>query len=536
MKSARRRPAGTPSRDRSRQPRTAHGAGARRGLLAIAGALATALVLGGCSFPFPLPAPAASQGTVDPSIAASAPEGLEEFYSQQLDWTSCESGFQCGNVRVPLDYANPASGHIALAAIKLPSRGTKQGSLLVNPGGPGGSGVDFVKNAGRTHFTDKLRSAFDLVGFDPRGVKRSAPVSCQSDAERDVSRQKVYQLESDAGLEAALADNKAIFEQCVEKTGPILGHIDTVSAARDLDILRAVMNDAKLNYLGYSYGTFLGSTYASLFPDNVGRLVLDGAVDPSISNEDLTSGQAKAFEKAIHSYVADCLSQDSCPLRGTVNQGVQEIRDLITSVNDTPKTANDGRLVTGPAFVNGFITPLYDNASWPALTQALDAALSGDVSPMLRIADLAADREANGTYSSNSTFAFNAINCLDYPMVTDTAGMRAEAARLMVDSPTLGYFFAYGGTNCKEWPYKNTRAPGPVQYKGEAPIVVIGTTGDPATPLEWAESLRRQLGNASLLTWKGEGHTAYGRSNSCVSNAVDGYFVDGKLPQDGLSC
>ncbi|MFJ5957658.1 alpha/beta hydrolase [Paenarthrobacter sp. NPDC092416] len=537
MKSALRRPAGAPSRDRSAQHSVAGSGPRRRGFAALCVVVVSALVLTACSLPF-LPSPTAkpTTSTVDPSIAASAPKGLEKFYSQTVEWSSCESGFQCGEVQVPMDYAKPDGEAITLSVIKLQTSGNKQGTILVNPGGPGGSGVDFVKDAGNTHFTQKLRSNFDIVGFDPRGVKRSSPVKCMSDAERDASRAKVFRKDTDAGLEAALADNRAVFAQCQEQTGPVLGHIDTVSAAKDLDVLRALVNDTKLNYLGYSYGTFLGSTYAALFPDNVGRLVLDGAVDPSISNEELTAGQARAFEKAIRAYVADCLQQNECPLSGTVDNGVQEIRDVINAVDQNSQTAKDGRLVTGTDFVNGMILPLYDDQSWPALTQALDSAFSGDVSPMMRIADLGADREANGTYSSNSAFAFNAINCLDYPMVTDTAGMRAEEARLKVDSPTFGAFFAYGGINCKEWPYKSTRTPAPVDYTGSAPIVVIGTTGDPATPLEWAESLRKQLENAALITWEGEGHTAYGRSNSCVSAAVDNYFVDGKLPQDGLKC
>jgi pimeloyl-ACP methyl ester carboxylesterase len=545
MKSAPRRSHGTPSRDRSAQPAAGGGAarkgaarrGPRPGLLALCLALASMLVLSACTVPF-LPAPTAkpSTSTVDPSIAASAPKGLEKFYSQSVEWSSCENGLQCGKVQVPKDYAKPDSGDITLSAIKLPSTGNKKGSVLVNPGGPGGSGVDFVRDAGNTLFTEKLKANFDIVGFDPRGVGRSAPVTCMTDAERDAAREKVFRKNTDEGLAAALAFNKSFAEQCSQQTGEVLGHIDTVSAAKDLDVLRAVVNDATLNYLGFSYGTFLGSTYASLFPDKVGRLVLDGAVDPSISNEELTAGQARAFERAIRTYVASCQGQNQCPLSGSVDNGVQEIRDLINAVDQNPQTAKDGRLVTSNDFVNGLILPLYNDQSWPALTQALESAFSGDVSQMMRLADLGADREPNGTYSSNSAFAFQAINCLDYPMVTDTEGMRAEEVRLIQDSPTFGSFFAYGGVNCKDWPYKNTRTPAPVEYNGSAPIVVVGTTGDPATPLEWSQSLRKQLENASLVTWEGEGHTAYGRSNSCVSTAVDDYFVDGKLPQDGLKC
>lgn len=501
------------------------------GALVLAVTLASCGLLGGNK-----PDTAPSTVKADPSIVASAPAGLDSFYSQEVVWEACENGFQCAKVTVPLNYGTPDGDKIQIAALRAPSTGKKSGSLLVNPGGPGGSGYDFVKDAAGTHFSESVRANYDVVGFDPRGVKRSSPVTCMTDAERDVSRAKIYALDTDAGLAAALADNKVIGAQCAEQTGPVLGHIDTVSAAKDLDILRAVVNDPKLNYLGYSYGTFLGSTYASLFPENVGRMVLDGALDPSISNEELTSGQAVAFEKAIRAYVAACQQESSCPLSGNVDSGVQQIRDLINAVQETPRLAKDGRMVNATMFVSGLITPLYNDESWPALTQALEAAMTGDVSMMLRLADLGADRGVDGKYTSNSTFAFGAINCLDYPMVSDAKAMRAEQQRLMQASPTLGYFFAYGGTNCADWPYKSVRTPAPVEYTGDSTIVVIGTTGDPATPVEWAASLRKQLGNAALMTWQGEGHTAYGRANSCLEDAVDKYFVDGAVPADNTVC
>jgi pimeloyl-ACP methyl ester carboxylesterase len=480
---------------------------------------------------------AKSSSTPDPEIAAAAPAELRSYYTQQADWVPCESDFECAKIKVPMDYSKPDGESIEIAALRLPSKGSdKKGSLVVNPGGPGGSGYDFVRDAGSTNISEKVRANYDIVGFDPRGVKRSAPVTCLTDQERDASRAKIYALDTDAGLAEALADNKAIAAKCAEKTGPVLGHIDTASAAKDLDILRGVLNDTKLNYLGYSYGTFLGSTYASLFPDNVGRMVLDGAMDPSLSYEELTSGQAKAFEKAIMAYVTHCLASSDCPLSGTPEEAVGQIRDIIKAVEADPRSAKDGRVVNASMFVSGFILPFYNDDNWPLLTQALGSAIKGDVSPMLRLADFGADREPNGTYSANSTFAFGAINCLDYPMVTDTAGMRADEQKLRQASPTLGYYFAYGGTNCKDWPYQSVRTPAPADYKGSSDIVVIGTTGDPATPVEWAAALRKQLGKAALLTWEGEGHTAYGRSNDCIGNAVDSYLVDGKTPADNTVC
>ncbi len=506
----------------------------------IAAALSLGLLLSGCVFSLPFggnPGGTSTSGSGQNQDARpSVPKGLESFYTQHADWSSCEKGFQCANIKVPTDYAHPEAGSIVLAAIRLPARSGKKGSILVNPGGPGASGYDFVKDAARTHFTAKLRAGFDMVGFDPRGVKRSAPVTCLSDSERDAAREKVYRYNTDAGLQSAIADNKEVIAECVAKSGPALAHIDTVSSAKDMDILRAVLGDAKLNYLGYSYGTALGATYAELFPDNVGRLVLDGALNLALNYEDLTAQQVDAFEKALRRYVEDCLGQANCPMSGSVDEAMGQIRELVAAVEAHPERATDGRLVTGPTLVSGLYTPLYDDSSWPALTEALGAAFDGDVSLMLRIADIGADRNPDGTYNSNTGFAFNAINCLDYPMVTDTAGMRAEAEHLTKLAPTFGPYFAYGGLNCRDWPFKPAGSPAPAKYSGQSPIVVIGTTGDPATPLPWAEAMRKQLGNASLVTWKGEGHTAYGRSNRCVSTAVDDYFLDGKLPADGTHC
>ncbi|MGZ4662368.1 MAG: alpha/beta hydrolase, partial [Arthrobacter sp.] len=501
------------------RPKSARSRSLGIGMRAV-GAVALALTLASCSLfgggsggGSGAATSGAASGQADASIAAAAPAELRSFYSQRIDWTPCESSFQCAKIKVPLDYSKPDGDHIELAAIKLPTKGNKKGTLLVNPGGPGGSGYDFVRDAANTNISEKVRSAYDIVGFDPRGVKRSAPVTCLTDAERDASRAKTYALDTDAGLQAALADNKAIAAKCAANTGPVLGQIDTVSAAKDLDILRGVVNDAKLNYLGYSYGTLLGATYASLFPDNVGRLVLDGALDPSLSYEELTAGQTVAFDKALHTYVANCQQTSGCPMTGSAEDGVQQIRNAINAAEANPLPSKDGRKVSGSTFVSGLIIPLYNNDNWPILTRALGQALAGDGTGMMQLADFGADRDPSGTYTSNSSFAFNAINCLDYPMVSDTASMRAEDQKLRQLSPTLGYYFAYGGTNCKDWPYKNVRTPAPVEYKGSSPIVVVGTTGDPATPVQWATSLRKQLGNASLLTWKGEGHTAYGRSS-----------------------
>jgi pimeloyl-ACP methyl ester carboxylesterase len=499
----------------------------------LAAIVAALLVVTGCS-PFTGAGP---QQSSDPAATQGAPAGLEKFYTQDVAWSSCEGGkFECATVKVPIDYANPAGDTAGLALIRLNGRNAKR-NLVVNPGGPGGSGYDMVKDSAQTMLSAKLLDAYNVIGFDPRGVKRSAPVTCVSDSERDALRQVTADPDTDAGLAELFAQQKKLIDACAANSGPILAHTDTVSAAKDMDIIRAAATrQVQLDYLGYSYGTFLGSAYAGLFPDRVGRMVLDGALDPSLDNHEITRGQAKAFEASVHAYVRSCLGQSGCPLSGPEDAAVAQIQALLAKVKESPLHTTSNRTVNSTDFVNGFILPLYNDGNWPALTQALKGALGGDGSGMLRLADIAADREQDGTYSANSSFAFMAYNCLDYSTDSSTAAMRTEAEQLKQDSPTLGEFFAYGGVNCRDWPYKPVRTPAPAHYTGQSPILVVGTTGDPATPYPWAGNLRSQLGNAALLTWKGEGHTAYGRGSTCVDNAVDSYLVDRKAPNDGAHC
>ncbi|MCG2622941.1 alpha/beta hydrolase [Arthrobacter sp. I2-34] len=494
----------------------------------IAGAAALAALLAGCSAP-------ASTGQATADVTGEVAEGLRPYYEQQVHWKRCEGRFECADIEVPMDYADPGGKRIKIAAIR--TTGGSQGSILVNPGGPGASGYDFVRDGVDVMTTDKLRGSYSIVGFDPRGIKRSAPVTCLTDKEQDAAREESYDIDSDQGIAQAVKDATELGAKCAEKTGPVLGHVDTLSATKDLDILRAALGQAKLDYLGWSYGTFLGAQYAELFPERVGRLVLDGALDPALDSQAVTLGQAKGFEQALRSYVESCLAGSGCPLSGSADEAVAQVRDLIRSVEASPLTAQDGRLVPVNTFVSGLITPLYDEANWPALTLALTSALQGDPTQMLWLADQNAQRDPDGHYTGNTTFAFTAVNCLDYPMASDLPTMRKEAAELEQASPTFGRYLAYGGTTCENWPYKPVRKPAPVKAEGAAPIVVIGTTGDPATPYAWAESLADQLSSASLVTFKGEGHTAYrSGANSCIKDAVDNYFVDGKVPADGTKC
>lgn len=514
-----------------------HPAGRRRrprALAAAAAAVALAMLLASCSTLFPQ---ATDKPTVaDPAVVGSVPADLNAYYTQAVTWTSCEKSFQCASIKVPMDYANAGGESITLAVIRLSATGKKLGSMLVNPGGPGASGYDMVKDGASSYFTDKLRGAYDVVGFDPRGVKRSAPVTCIDDAARDKERQESFDLDQDAGFAGALAQTKEDTAACAKNTGAVLAHVDTISSAKDMDILRAVVGDAKLNYMGFSYGTKLGATYAGLFPAKVGKFSLDGAMDPTLSIEDISMGQAKAFEVAIHSWAAHCVATANCPVTGTPEQAVQQVRDLNATYVGNPQRTKDGRVLTAGEFTNTLAWAMYSTDLWDLLSKALSSAFQGDSNAMMALADYSADRGQDGKYSSNTSFAFNAVNCLDYPMVTDLAAMRADSAKLEAASPTFGKLMGYSGLMCTGWPYPPVSAPAKITADGAGPILVIGTTRDPATPYDWAVALSSQLSSGVLVTWDGDGHTAYGRSNKCISDAVDGYFVDGKVPAKGLRC
>lgn len=503
--------------------------------LTVAMAAVGALLLSSCA----LIAPAQDAGVVSSaqaSVIGEVPAELSSYYTQAVTWTSCSGGFQCAKVAVPLDYSNPRGASIKLAVTRLPATGKRLGALLTNPGGPGASGVDMVVGSAKTYFSSKMRAAYDIVGFDPRGVQRSDPVKCLDDAQMDASRQTSYDLSTAAGLKAAEAETKTQTELCVKNSGPILAHVDTVSSARDMDILRAVVGDKKLNYMGFSYGTKLGATYAGLFPKRVGKFSLDGALDPSLDIDQVSMGQAVGFENALHAWAKNCLGTKDCPVSGSVDAAVQQIRDLNAVYTKTPQQTSEGRVVTGTEFTNAVAFAMYSTDLWEPLAGALKQAFAGDASGMLMLADYASDRGSDGKYSSNTAAAFTAINCLDYPMNSDTAHMRSDAAALEKASPTFGDLLAYSGLGCKYWPVPATGKPKPIAAPGAGPILVIGTTGDPATPYPWAQSLAKQLDSGVLVTWKGNGHTAYGRANACLTSTVDKYFVDGTVPAAGTTC
>ena len=502
--------------------------------------------------------PAAALPAVGPAPAASSkaavPQGLESFYSQKVEWYDCvaaagversaeKTGFQCAKVAVPLDYSQPDGQTIEIAMKKhLATGSTRQGTLFVNPGGPGASGVDSVGATATTTFAG-VQKAYDIIGFDPRGVGSSTAITCSTDAEAK-AMEGVSPVDG-AGAPVAFEKRATVMSErfkqleadCASRTKPteLLDHVDTVSVARDLDVLRALSGDQKLNYTGFSYGTYLGATYAELFPANTGRLVLDGALDPSLSYSERRQGQALGFERALRNYVAWCQSGQSCPLTGDTDAGVKQIGDVFTSANQSPVPSSDpNRPVTGEEMkrIVGFVL-YFPESSWSAVSEALGQVINEhDASAFRAMADqIAAQPQVNAGANIG-------INCLDYRVEGDMATWTAQSKELERIAPRFATVTEAGDLGCQAWGHTGTQSSKALHAKGAAPILVIGTTGDPATPYEWAEALADQLDSGQLLTWEGNGHAAYTNSGHgpCVTQAVDTYLLTGTMPKKGLTC
>ncbi len=474
-----------------------------------------------------------------PQTPPSGTAGLDAFYGQKLDWAACTGG-ECAKLKVPIDYANPAGGSIELALLKVPARsgGSRVGSLVVNPGGPGGSGVDYAKYANQIVGAD-VRRSFDIVGFDPRGVGKSAPIDCLDDAALDGFLGGDPTPDTPDEETAYIAASKQLADACAAKNPQLIAHVSTVDAAKDMDVLRAALGEQKLNFLGKSYGTYLGATYADLFPKLVGRMVLDGVVAPDLTSQEISLGQAKGFELATRQYVGDCVKSSSCPLGRSVDEGMKWIQDFLAGLDAQPIPVTDDQRVTklteGWGSM-GIAAAMYDQGAWPKLTTALRAAKNGDGNALMRLADSYADRTPGGQYTNNIMEVIYAVNCLDKPDTADPKQVEANAVEAEKVAPTWGKFLAWGSVPCGVWPVKPATQVHKVTAPGSGPIVVVGTTRDPATIYEWSVRLRQQLSNAVLITYDGDGHTAYTRSNACVDKPIDAYFVKGTVPQDGLKC
>ncbi len=483
----------------------------------------------------------------EPLASASAPgdasaddpaddPALDRYYEQRVAWSGCRDGQECAELEVPLDYDDPAGDSITLALLRV--RATEPdkrvGALVVNPGGPGVSGVGYAA-AAESYFGTEVRAAFDIVGFDPRGVAGSTPLDCVDDAYLD--RLVGADPDPDTPAEVATGDRllRRLGKGCLAQSGDLTRHMSTAEVARDMDVLRAALGQDTLAYFGASYGTFLGATYADLFPGRVGRLVLDGAVDPSVGLVEMSLIQAEGFEVALRAYVEGCADRDDCPLGEDADAGVARVQQLLDDVDRQPLPGIGERELTEGRAVLGIWAPLYNRDFWPALDSALAAALDGDGEVLLRFADAYVNRDDEG-YTDNSTEAIYAVNCLDRDEAVRSGEVEDLVPRFEEVSPTFGRVFAYGLTACGSWPVHSGKEPRPLRAAGAAPVLVVGTTRDPATPLAWARALADQLESGVLVTRDGDGHTGYQAGNECVDRTVERYLVSGTVPVADVSC
>lgn len=479
--------------------------------------------------------PVASPTVPRGPLPSPAPD-LDRFYRQRLAWSPCPGG-QCTTLTVPLDYAHPHGRTITLKVLRVPARDQahKVGALVINPGGPGGSGVQYAQAADSV-FGAAVLDHYDVVGFDPRGVGASTPLHCVGTAELDALIS--YDPDPDTAAERHRLDALVhrFGEGCVRHDAGLARHMSTREVARDVDILRGALRQPKLDYFGASYGTFIGATYADLFPHHVGRMVLDGAIDPSLSNLELSLAQAHGFEVALQSYVASCVDAGGCVLGGSVAQGVRRVQQLLADIERSPlPTGTDRPLTVGLATL-GIWMPLYVKSWWPQLTAGLTEAIRRHRgATLLSLADLYVSRGPNG-YTDNSLNALYDVNCLDHDDYIPTAKVPEYFGAFEKVSPTFGRDFAFGLSTCSTWPVKSGHHSHALHAAGAPPILVVGTTRDPATPLAWAQGLASELDSGVLVTRNGDGHTAYHRGNACIDTTVEAYLVAGKVPRNGKSC
>ncbi|MBF8187863.1 alpha/beta fold hydrolase [Nonomuraea sp. K274] len=442
-----------------------------------------------------------------------------------------DTSVRCGRLSVPLDYAKPGGERLDLALIKLAANGRQKrlGSVLFNFGGPGASGVDTLDQAAKA--LAPLRARYDLISFDPRGVERSSGVRCGNGAEMDSFTALDTLPPNDETHKQTEAANKRFAALCQQHSGKVLPHIGTVNAARDMDRIRAAVGDAKLNYVGMSYGTQLGGVYATEFPKNVGRMVLDAPLDPTVSFEQRTLAQTRGFQKAYESFIKSCV-KSQCPVGKDLPTANTNVENLMNELSAEPIKVRGRQLTQGLAST-GVAAALYSELTWPFLEQALGEAIKGRGEALMYLADSYTGRTADGQYSTQMT-SFPAITCVDTAERPSEAVLRRTEAAAMKISPLFGS--EGSGGLCRFWPVKGSDQARHVDATGSAPILVVGGKGDPATPYEWAPKLTAQLKTATLVTYEGEGHGAYLSGSKCIRGLVDGYMIDGKMPRKGSTC
>lgn len=472
-------------------------------------------------------------------VAAVDDDPLAPLAAQTLDWQRCAAG-QCAWLTVPLDYADPTGATIRIRVSRAPASGPsldRLGSLVVNPGGPGASGVEFASYLARTLSAD-VTDRYDIVGFDPRGVGASEPITCLTGPETTRWQRTDVTPDTPDEIRTLMMRARMLAQGCLDRSPAIARHIGSTETVRDMELLRHVLGDERLNLLGFSYGTYLGTRYAELFPDRVGRFVLDGAVDPRLDIMQLSRDQSRGFQQAMQRFAADCSTRRDCPWQGSPAVVLDGISQLLLDLDSSPLPARRGRTLVQSEGITSAFYAMYSPTLWPLLRTGLAQARRGNGSGLLELNDMATDRIGPDLYGSNMASAFPAIVCWDGPATPGPAGLAVAARRWARGTavPLMAQALAWGNAPCSEWFGHSPVAPAPARSTTTAPILIIGGLHDPATPYRWAEALARQLTTSTLLTYTGDGHTVYGNGVDCIDRPVDRYLISGTLPEPGITC
>ena len=450
---------------------------------------------------------------------------------------NCGSDAECARIDVPMDYANPDGETVELSVTRVKATGEAIGALLVNPGGPGASAFDYAKAADFI-VTPKIRENFDIVGVDPRGVGTSEAVRCLTDEEIDRLIATEDDIDTPEGRASFLELAALPAQACSQRADDLFAYMSSVNAARDMDIVRSALDEPVLNFLGKSYGSYLGALYAELFPRRVGRMVLDGILSPETDIVETTRIQTIGLEQAAEAFMADCLTQSDCPFSGTVEEGMNQLRAFFEQASQDPIPTSEERSLNGALASYATLLYLYfPEFDYPILRRALRAAIvDDDGTELLKALDSRLNRSADGRYLDNFTDAYYAITCLDQPYDGDLSDAEILAKEWEADAPTFGPGLALGLIVCADWPATEPNRIQFVTAPGAAPILLLSATGDPVTPLIWAEELNASLEDSTLITLDTRNHTIYNEGSACVDDATDRYLLTGIVPESGLAC
>ncbi len=500
-----------------------------------------------------------SSGGSTGSTGASVPKGLEAFYDQDLTWTDCTddatgTAFQCATVTVPLDYDDPQGQTITVALKKLPSTSSSpRGSVFLNPGGPGGSGISLIESQAELYKSGDLSEVlanYDVIGFDPRGVGQSTPITCWTpeDVQAILAGQAEVPFSPLTPGSAAdiVAQGSREAAACQEHTEvpEILDHADTRSVARDMDVMRALVGDKDLNYLGYSYGTYLGAVYTELFPDNIGRVVLDSAMDPTMARQDPMEGDAAAGEQSLRTYIESQQGQAGFPLSGTTDEAVAQLATFLDGLDANPLTVSDAVAPLDRAKAVNAIGKLVNSSpdKWPLLTEGLTQAMNAHDGTTLKTnAESVSGNSAPPTTEKQvveqlrSLKAFSANRCLDFPDTGNEASWDTALASYHHDYPVFHSALPQTDAFCHGWGHTSKTKAVDVDTKATNPVLIVGILHDPQTPYPWSHALVSRIRNSHLLSVDMYGHGATGR-NACTSAKVSDFLVNGTLPSDGEVC